>query len=144
MDLVEVAVEIPQVGDPRRKNWAKVVYGVNTSRASGWAYDGDFIATGGVQDVPVGSVVLVYGEKGSRDNPAIEARVYTANADGTLSHHKTAKGHAWARTLRDLVADLLDQQSSASPPPLDWDPQLIRYSDLALIEELRRRGHHGA
>ena len=74
-DVVLVAVEIPQVGDERHKNWAKVVDAVDTSKASGWAYDGPFIATGGIQDVPIGSVVLVYGERGSRANPQITARV---------------------------------------------------------------------
>ena len=139
MDPIDVAVEIPQVGDPRRKSWAKVVYGVDEDRSTGWAFEGEFIATGGVQDVPAGSVIVVYGEKGSRDNPQIESRVYTANADGTLSHHKTATGRAWARTLRDLVVDLLEEQHEAAPAPLEWGPELTGYSEEALREELRRR-----
>ena len=103
-----VAVEIPMVGDQRHKHWGKVVYSIDHTKASGWAYVGDFIATGGVQDVPSGAVILVYGEKGSRTNPQIEARVFTVNPDATLSHHADAKGKAWARTLRDTVERLLD------------------------------------
>ena len=80
---VILAIEIPQVGDERRKNWAKTITNVDDSLATGWAFDGDFIATGGIQDVPVGAVILVYGERGSRTNPAIEARVYTINTDAT-------------------------------------------------------------
>lgn len=137
---VLVAVEIPQLGDERRKNWAKTVINVDDSLATGWAFDGEFIATGGIQDVPAGAVVLVYGERGSRANPAIEARVYTVNNDATLSLRATARGRAWARTLRDPVEELLEEQAGSLPSPLDWHADLMRYSDEALVEELRRRG----
>jgi hypothetical protein len=139
MSDVLVAVEIPLVGDERHKNWAKVVHAVDPSKASGWAYEGDFVAVGGIQDVPAGSVLLVYGERGSRANPVIEARVYRVNADATLSHRQAAKGRAWARTLRDTVVEMLDDDPiGASVRP--WGPELMAFSDDALREELRRRG----
>lgn len=134
----EVAADIPQLGDARRKNWAKVVYAVDASKASGWAYEGEFIATGGIQDVPVGSVVLVYGERGSRGNPESEAAVFLVNSDGTLTQQCAAKGRAWARTIRDEVEALLDQ-AAALPPP--GDPQLSDFSDVELATELERRGY---
>jgi hypothetical protein len=136
---VTVAVEIPQVGDERGKNWAKIVNNVDDSLATGWAFDGEFIATGGIQDVPAGAVLLVYGEKGSRANPAIEAIVYTVNSDSTLSPRATARGRAWARTLRDPIEDLLVEQQAAPIQQLDWQPELMRYSRDALREELSRR-----
>ncbi len=136
-DAPLVAVEVPMVGDERRKHWAKVVHSVDTSKASGWAFVGDFIAAGGIQDVPAGSVVLVYGEKGSRANPQIEARVYTANPDATLTPHVAARGRAWARTLRDTVEELL---ASDLPTRSDWRVDLLGFTDEALAEELRRRG----
>jgi hypothetical protein len=136
---VTVAVEIPLVGDERRKNWAKTVTNVDDSLATGWAYDGDFIATGGIQDVERGSVVLVYGEKGSRSNPAIEARVYTVNSDATLSLRGSARGRAWARTLRDTIEDLLAEVADTPIQLLDWSPDLIRYTDEAITEEANRR-----
>ena len=135
-----VAVEIPLVGDTRHKNWAKVISQVDEAKSSGWAFDGEFIAAGGVQDVPVGSVVMVYGERGSRANPQIEARLYTANADGTLSHEQTASGRAWARTLRDRVSELLERSSETPAQQIEWDPTIMRYSDAAIREEVRRRG----
>lgn len=135
-----VAVEIPLVGDERRKNWAKVVTNVDDSLATGWAFDGDFIATGGIQDVEPGSVVLVYGEKGSRTNPAIEARIYTVNSDATLSLRASARGRAWARTLRDTIEDLLAETAEAAIERLEWSPELLRYSDDAISEEAKRRG----
>ena len=131
-DRVLVAVEVPLVGDARHKNWAKVVESVDTSKASGWAYEGPFVATGGIQDVPAGSVLLVYGEKGSRANPQVAAKVYTVNADGTLSFEAEAKGKAWARTLRDRVERCLGIEAK----PLD----LSYLSDELLADELRSRG----
>lgn len=135
-----VAVDIPLVGDERRKNWAKTVTNVDDSLATGWAFDGEFIATGGIQDVEPGSVVLIYGEKGSRANPAIEARVYTVNADATLSLRASARGRAWARTLRDTIEDLIAEISEAPIEQLGWNPDLLRYSDDAITEEMSRRG----
>ena len=133
-----VAVEIPQLGDERRRNWAKVVNSVDDSLTTGWAFEGEFVATGGIQDVPLDSVLVVYGERGSRANPLIEAHVYVVNADATLSRRGTARGKAWARTLRDQVAELLVEAGPA-PTRLSWSPDLMRYSDAALHEELRRR-----
>ena len=136
---IMVAVDVPQVGDERHKNWAKVVTSVDSEKSAGWAYEGEFIATGGIQDVPAPCVILVYGEKGSRASPQIEARVYVANTDGTLSPHGTATGRAWARTLRDTVAELLLADTPITPR--DWEPALIAYSTAALEEELARRSN---
>ena len=51
-----VAVEVPLLGDDRGKNWAKVVTNVDPSLASGWAYEGEFIASGGKVYLPVPAV----------------------------------------------------------------------------------------
>jgi hypothetical protein len=131
-DQVLVAVDVPLVGDERHKNWAKVVDNVDTSKSSGWAFDGAFVAAGGVQDVPAGSVLLVYGEHGSRARPQSSARVYTVNADATLTFEAEAKGRAWARTLRDPVERLLGVEKRT----LDLGHIPVE----ALAEELRSRG----
>lgn len=129
---VVVAVDVPLLGDERHKNWAKVVDSVDTAKSSGWAYDGDFIAVGGIQDVPAGAVLLVYGEKGSRANPQILARVYTVNPDATLTFEAEAKGKAWARTLRDPIERCLG---------MELDQYDLSYlSDEVLADELRARG----
>ncbi|HJR91405.1 MAG TPA: hypothetical protein VJ938_03100 [Acidimicrobiia bacterium] len=131
-----VAVDIPEVGDERLKSWAKVVDSVDETKSSGWAFVGPFIATGGIQDVAAGSVVLVYGERGSRANPRPVATVYTVNADATLSHEAEATGKAWARTLRDQVAELLANELR----PSAMLPDLSRVPDEVLMAEVRRRG----
>lgn len=129
---VLVAVDVPLVGDERHKNWAKVVDNVDTSKSSGWAFDGEFIAAGGIQDVAAGSVVLVYGEKGSRATPQSMARVYTVNADATLTLEAEAKGQAWARTLRDPIERLLGTERKTV--------DLSQIADEVLAEELMSRG----
>ena len=140
MDVpILVAVDVPLVGDERRKNWAKIVTNVDESLTSGWAFEGDFIATGGIQDVPIGSVLLLYGERGSRTNPQIEAKVLRVNSDGTMSHVAHAKGRAWARTLRDQIVQLLAEEEEAPVTQRPWGPELLDYSTGALEEELRRR-----
>ena len=131
-DRVLVAVEVPLVGDERHKNWARIVESVDNTKASGWAFEGPFLATGGIQDVPMGSILLVYGERGSRANPQITARVYTVNPDSTLSLEAEAKGKAWARTLRDPVERCLGRDPGA--------PDLSHLTDLLLADELRSRG----
>ncbi|MFZ0013132.1 MAG: hypothetical protein WAL25_03360 [Acidimicrobiia bacterium] len=131
-DRVLVAVDVPMVGDERHKNWAKVVENVDTSKSSGWAFDGEFVAAGGIQDLPAGGVLLVYGERGSRANPQSAARVYTVNVDATLTFEAEAKGQAWARTLRDPIERLLGSERES----LD----LSHLPDDLLAEELRSRG----
>jgi len=136
LDLVDetilVAVEVPYTGDERGKNWAKVVDSVDSAKSSGWAYDGPFVAVGGIQDLPVGAVLLVYGERGSRANPQVTARVYTVNGDATLSMEAEAKGRAWARTLRDPIERCLGMERA----PID----LSHLTDMTLANELRARG----
>jgi hypothetical protein len=127
-----VPVEVPYAGDERHKNWAKLVDAVDTAKSSGWAYQGPFVAVGGIQDLPIGSILLVYGERGSRANPQIAARVYTVNADATLSLEAEAKGKAWARTLRDPI----EQRLGMERPGLD----LTHLEDQTLADELRARG----
>ena len=128
-----VPVEIPLLGDERHKNWAKIVENVDTSKTTGWAYDGPFVATGGIQDVPSGSVLLVYGERGSRSNPQIAAAVYTVNADATLSLEAEAKGKAWGP---NPCATPVEKRLGIEAGP----PDLSHLADETLVEELQLRG----
>ncbi len=137
--VVTVAVDVPLVGDERRKNWAKVVDYVDTDKSSGWAYHGEFVATGGIQDIDAPCVLLVYGERGSKTNPQMEARAYVVNTDGTLSLHQSVTGRAWARTLRDPVVELLGMDGPATIASREWGPELMEYTDAALRTELKRR-----
>lgn len=128
-----MAVEVPQLGDGRRRHWAKLVNEVDTTKSTGWAYIGDFVSDGGVQDLPAGGLLLVYGEKGSAQNPQSEAALYLVGADSTLTMEGRASGRAWARTLRDRAAELLRQH-------VDREPDLSAIDSWHLAEELTRRG----
>ena len=138
-DQIFVAVDVPLVGDERRKNWAKIITGVDETLATGWAFEGEFIATGGIQDVPIGSVILSYGERGSQANPRIEASVVRVNPDATLTPVASAKGRAWARTLRDKVVEVLAEAENAPIQAKPWEPALLHYTDEAIAEEFKRR-----
>ena len=131
-ERVLVAVEVPLLGDERHKNWAKIVESVDTSKSSGWAFDGPFVATGGIQDLPAGSALLVYGERGSRTNPQILAKLFTVNPDATISLEAEVKGKAWARTIRDHVERVLGVDRTAI--------DLSYLGDELLASELRGRG----
>lgn len=128
-----MAVSVPQLGDARRRHWAKVVTSVDETKATGWAYAGDFVADGGTQDLPVGALLLLYGERGSSANPQSLAALYSVGADSTLTLEGEARGRAWARTLRDRARELLDQEA---PPLLD----LSSVESYRLAEELASRG----
>lgn len=130
-EILLVPVEVPFVGDERHKNWAKLVESVDPSRASGWSFEGTFVDVGGIQDLPAGATLLVYGERGSRANPQITARVFTVNSDSTLSFEAEAKGKAWARTLRDQVQRCLGTETVID---------LSHLTDQTLADELASRG----
>ena len=133
MDQILVAVEVPQLGDARRRHWAKLVREVDETKATGWAYLGDFVADGGVADLPVGGLLLLYGERGSAQNPQVEAALYVISSDSTLTLEQRATGRAWARTLRDRAGELLDQSAGR-------DPDLSAIDSGFLVHELTRRG----
>ncbi|MCI0544841.1 MAG: hypothetical protein L0Z49_10415 [Actinobacteria bacterium] len=131
-DVVLVPVEVPFVGEERHKNWARLIDSVDADKSSGWAYKGPFVEVGGVQDLPAGGLLLVYGERGSRANPQTRAVVYRVNSDATLSPEAEARGRAWARTLRDPVERLLGTEPRG--------PDLSGVADELLADELRARG----
>ena len=130
---VIVPVRVPQLGDDRRRHWAKIVSSVDETKSSGWAFVGEFVADGGIQDLPAGGVLLLYGERGNNTNPRAEASLYTIGPDATLTLEASAKGRAWARTLRDRAVELVGEYR----PP---GPDLSAIPDEYLVEELQARG----
>jgi hypothetical protein len=131
---VIVPVRVPQLGDERRRHWAKIVSSVDETKGTGWAFVGEFVADGGIQDLPAGAVLLLYGERGSNTNPRPEANLYTIGGDATLTLEASASGRAWARTLRDRAAQLVGSGDGSTGPDLSAIP------DDFLAQELRARG----
>ncbi|HSL26030.1 MAG TPA: hypothetical protein VLA54_07065 [Acidimicrobiia bacterium] len=139
MDKILVPVRVPQLGDDRRRHWAKLVTSVDSARSTGWAFIGEFVADGGIQDLPAGGVLLVYGERGGQSNPRPEASLYSIGFDATLTLEASASGRAWARTLRDRALELVHEPDSTlatTGPALD----LSCIPDEKLVDELRARG----
>jgi hypothetical protein len=126
-------VRVPQLGDEHRRHWAKLVTAVDTAKSSGWAFVGEFVADGGIQDLPAGGVLLLHGERGGQANPRPEAHLYTIGSDATLTLEGSATGRAWARTLRDRAAELLETST-------DFIVDLSNLSDQVLADELKSRG----
>lgn len=131
---VIIPVRVPQLGDDRRRHWAKIVSSVDDTKSSGWAFVGEFVADGGIQDLPAGGVLLLYGERGSNSNPRPEASLYTIGPDATLTLEASASGRAWARTLRDKALELVGADVRSNGPDLSAIP------DEYLADELRARG----
>jgi hypothetical protein len=111
-----------------------MVSSVDETKSSGWAFVGEFVADGGIQDLPAGGVLLLYGERGSNANPRPEASLYTIGPDATLTLEASASGRAWARTLRDRAAELVGNNGQLNGPDLSAIP------DEYLADELRARG----
>lgn len=131
---VIVPVRVPQLGDERRRHWAKIISSVDETKSTGWAFVGEFVADGGIQDLPAGGVLLLYGERGSNDNPRSEASLYTIGPDATLTLEASASGRAWARTLRDRAVELVSSGGESGGPDLSAIP------DEYLVHDLRARG----
>ncbi|MBK5265951.1 MAG: hypothetical protein JJE47_00810 [Acidimicrobiia bacterium] len=131
---VIVPVRVPMLRDERRRHWAKIVSSVDETKSSGWAFVGEFVADGGIQDLPAGAVLLLYGERGSNTNPRSEASLFTIGPDATLTLEASASGRAWARTIRDRAVELVNLGALAAGPDLTAIP------DAYLADELRARG----
>lgn len=131
---VIVPVRVPQLGDERRRHWAKIISSVDETKSTGWAFVGEFVADGGIQDLPAGGVLLLYGERGSNANPRSEASLYTIGPDATLTLEASASGRAWARTLRDRAVELVSSAGESGGPDLSG------ITDEYLVHELQARG----
>ena len=122
---VIVPVRVPQLGDDRRRHWAKIVSSVDETKSSGWAFVGEFVADGGIQDLPAGGVLLLYGERGSNANPRAEASLYTIGPDATLtleaSAKRTSMGADTARPSRRIGRQLPALQRTR----LECDPRRV-------------------
>ena len=138
--MQKVIVQIPREG--RWKSWAKLLERVDRSKPNGFAFEGEFLRRGERAEVPVGSLILVYTEEGSRKNWYPVVHVLRAEADGSLTTLLEWVGEvrerSWALAVRDKVAELLAeaQGRQQDTPAID----LSQVPTDALIQELRRRG----
>jgi hypothetical protein len=139
--MQKVIVGIPAIGDSRFKRWAKLLKGVDRTKTNGFAFLGDWLPLQRKAELEVGSLILLYGEEGSRKyaRPVVEVR--RVEADSSLRCLVRVDGPDWALDLRDQVADMLASSgASESAPTTTPAPDLSGVDDSTLAAELTRRG----
>lgn len=110
-----VKVSIPAPADSRWRSWGKLVEGVDRRRKDGNAFRGPWVRRGRLEELPAGSLVLLYDQVGSRRHHRPTARVMRVEGDGRLAPAHDgqgpleAQGWDWALLLRDRVAALLEE-----------------------------------
>jgi hypothetical protein len=117
---VKQIVEVRDFGDRRYKQWARLLTSVDRSKSDGYAFQGEFLALGRKHELEVGSLVLYYGEAGSRNNHCPCVRVQRVEADGGLStiYQKMDLGRNWVLDVRDEIAELIAELLlPAAPAP---------------------------
>lgn len=136
---MKAIVTIPSAVNARRRSWAKVLSAVDTTKANGYAFEGEWMRRGERAELPTNSLMLLYDEPGSARNWYPLVRVMRVEEDGTLHEVLSYKGgineRSWALAIRDRVAELLVGEPVAAP---EYDLSAIPTDEL--IAELKRRG----
>ena len=106
-------VNIPKQFDSRHKAWAKHVGKVDVSKDNGFAFLGRFLTMGAKADLPQGSYVLVYDERGSMKNWYAHVTLYQVTGTGDLTptgvEAQVFHGKMWALEVRDAIAALVNK-----------------------------------
>ncbi len=123
----------------RRVGWTKVVTGVDTTKANGYAFQGDFLQEGRQYDFSDGMVIIEVTPEGSVKNSYQMAACRVVRGDELV---QVGEWHDWREeflNFRDLVAETL-KSAQEQPEPEATGECLANVSTEALLEELRRRG----
>ena len=135
-------VMIPGNLDSRHKCWRKMLTQVDTTKANGFAFVGDWLRAGERAELEVGSLILCYDDVGSRKNWRPVVRLLKVAIENDLEEVFRWDGdfreRSWALAVRDDIAAILDAQGEESP---EEGSLLAGLSDEELIAELERRGY---
>lgn len=135
-------VMIPGTLDDRHKCWRKLLEKVDTTKANGYAFIGDWLRAGERAEVEVGSLILCYDEVGSRKNWCPAVRVLKVGVETDLEEVFHWEGdfreRSWALAVRDDIAAILAEAQGLEP---EEGSLASRLSDEELIAELERRGY---
>ena len=135
---MKTIIDLSDIGDDRFKRWAKTVKSVNTSIATGYAFEGDFIGIGRKHELPVGSYVLVYAELGSMRHHHPSVQLWKVTADGhEVAYKREHLNPSWALEVRDDIAAIVN----ATPEPAEESSPLSAFADSDLVAEVERRGY---
>lgn len=133
----KVIVVVPEAEKWARKSWAKRLTRIDTSKANGFAFEGDWLQVGRKAELPVGAVVLSFSLAGSRNRAFPIAKIFRVTAEGEFEVVAETRGDDWALDLRDKAAEMVN--APAAPASEVANP-LAGFSTEELIAELARRG----
>jgi len=126
-------VKIPSEKDPRFKSWAKTVDFVDIQHENGYAFEGEWLRRGHSHDLPLGTLVLLYDETGSRQKQVSHAEVHRVEEHGLAGPVLSSAGTDWVLQIRDDVAELLLQE--LPPPDLsDIETHLLALELLSRVD----------
>jgi hypothetical protein len=138
-------LQIEMIGDRRWKQWAKALTGVDCSKSNGYAFEGQFINEG-TRELPVGTLVLYFGECGSRSRRTVDVCVTRIDPTSNTGERQVfyvdeLPQNGWSLHVRDRIAKLFEQpepeqptEQSAESNPFD------QFSDEQILAEAKRRG----
>jgi hypothetical protein len=126
-------VKLPSEKDPRFKSWAKTVDFVDINHENGYAFEGEWLRRGHSHDLPLGTLVLLYDETGSRQKQVSHAEVHRVEEHGLAGPLLSSSGTDWVLQIRDDVAELLLQE--LPPPDLsDIETHLLALELLSRVD----------
>lgn len=137
-------VMIPGTLDDRHKCWRKMLEKVDTTKANGYAFVGEWLRAGERAEVEVGSLILCYDEAGSMKNWNPVVRLFKVLENGledleeVFHWEGNTRERSWALAVRDEIAAILAEAQGQEP---EEESLLARLSDEELIAELERRGY---
>ena len=117
-------IEIPSARDSRWKSWRRELTGVDVTKTTGYAFQGDWLTAGRKAELEVGSYVLIYDEIGSAKHHKPEVQICKVTEED-LQEVLAAEGWSWALDLRDAAAELYTA---------DFDPKAY-FENLGLNEK---------
>ena len=137
-------VMIPGNLDSRHKCWRKMLTQVDTTKANGFAFVGDWLRAGERAELEVGSLILCYDDVGSRKNWRPVVRLLKVLENGAEDFEEVFRWdgdfreRSWALAVRDDIAAILAEEQGQQP---EEGNLLAGFSDEELIAELERRGY---
>jgi len=104
------------IGDPRFKQWVKVVTEVDTTISTGYAFQGSFIRFDRKVELDVGTLLLYFGMEGSRrfQRPCVALKAVTHDGLETL-YERDGLDLSWALDVRDDIAEIVAARRSSGP-----------------------------
>ena len=135
-------VMVPRTLDSRHKCWRKMLEKVDTTKANGFAFIGEWLRAGERAELEVGSLILCYDEAGSMKNWYPVVRLLKVGIENDLEEIFRWEGNtrerSWALAVRDEIAAILAEAQGQNP---EEGGMLASISDEELIAELERRGY---